>query len=173
MPCCDSTPAMVATAIKTPAAEVFGFFQIFEIKFMRFAPGKEKGGSKPPQVELKIDMHGRRSICFGTKKSRPVAVFVSDQPLVSMDRISPNSSATVVAVLARGGEPLRRRPETVPSPGTLHCRRANTFAGPGTSVSCLATYKPRHSCLFIRQESKKLQLLMDHRLARQHFEPAA
>src|SRR5271157_1193238 len=38
--------------------------------------------------------------------------------------------------------------------------RATTFAGHGTSVSCLATYKPRHSCLFIRQRWKELQLLM-------------
>jgi len=35
---------MVTTAINTPAAEVFGWFQIFEMGFMRKAPRKEKGG---------------------------------------------------------------------------------------------------------------------------------
>jgi len=40
-------------------------------------------------------------------------------PAAGLDlRISPNSSATVVAVHARGGEPLCRRQETAPRPGT-------------------------------------------------------
>jgi hypothetical protein len=35
---------MVATAINTPAAEVFGWFQIFEMGFIQKAPNNEKGG---------------------------------------------------------------------------------------------------------------------------------
>jgi len=52
------------------------------------------------------------------QKSRPAASALPGQPLVSISRISPNSSAAVVAAQARGGEPLCRRPETAPRPGT-------------------------------------------------------
>jgi hypothetical protein len=34
MPCCERTPAMVMAAMSRPAAEVFGWTQIFEIKFI-------------------------------------------------------------------------------------------------------------------------------------------
>src|ERR1039458_9315618 len=44
MPCCEKTPAMVMIAISSPAADVFGWFQIFEMGFIRKAPRKEKGG---------------------------------------------------------------------------------------------------------------------------------
>jgi hypothetical protein len=44
MPCCESTLAMVMTAIRRPAAEVWGWFQIFEMEFIRKAPCKKKGG---------------------------------------------------------------------------------------------------------------------------------
>jgi hypothetical protein len=67
------------------------------------------------------------------KKSKPATDALPGQPLVSIGRISTNSSATVVAVQARSGEPLRHRPETAPSPGThplgegVHIRRARHF----------------------------------------------
>jgi hypothetical protein len=44
MPCCASTLAMVTTPISTPVADVLGWFQIFEIEFIRKSPRKEKGG---------------------------------------------------------------------------------------------------------------------------------
>jgi hypothetical protein len=74
------------------------------------------------------------------KKIETIGWRPSGQLLVSIRCISPKSSATVVAVQARGREPLRHKPETAPSPGTHPLGRAYTFAGLGTSVSCLATY---------------------------------
>jgi hypothetical protein len=48
MPCCENTLAMVMTPINSPVAEVFGWFQIFEMGFMRKAPRKEKDGHSRP-----------------------------------------------------------------------------------------------------------------------------
>ncbi len=77
---------------------------------------------------------------------------------------SPYSSAAVVAAQARGGEPLHRRQEAVPCPGTRRWGRAYTFAGRGTSVSCLATYKPRRSCTYNGNRRKYFCLLLNNDL---------
>ena len=42
MPCCDSTPVIVTTAISSPAADVFGWFQMFEIDVIAKAPSTSK-----------------------------------------------------------------------------------------------------------------------------------
>ena len=82
---------------------------------------------------------GSRPKLLPPKRNRDQGPAFWGQPLVSILRISPFSSTTVVAALARGGEPLKCRLETVPNPGTIRWGTANTFAGFGTSVSCLAT----------------------------------
>jgi hypothetical protein len=63
MPCCESTLATVTTAISRPAAEVLGWFQIFEMEFIQKAPCKEKGG------------HGRLGIwdLAGAEEAKPVS----------------------------------------------------------------------------------------------------
>jgi hypothetical protein len=78
------------------------------MKFMRKAPRKEKGGRGRPvffngiwQARKRLNLFSRQK-----RKSRPAAGVVPAQLLVSIFRISPDSSAAVVAVLARGGEPL-------------------------------------------------------------------
>jgi hypothetical protein len=97
----------VTTASSTPVTDVFGFFQIFAMKFMRKAPRKEKGGRGRPGF-VGIWKARRDSACFRARKrkSRPAAGVFHAQPLVSILRISPHSSAAVVAVWARGGKPL-------------------------------------------------------------------
>jgi hypothetical protein len=69
-------------------------------------------------VAVRFGWRGRGPACFCAIEIETGSRPRSNQPLVSICRISPNSSATVVAVQARGGEPLIHRLETAPSPGT-------------------------------------------------------
>jgi hypothetical protein len=46
MPCWERTPAMLIMEISNPAAEVFGWFQIFEMKFIDEAPSRSRKGGR-------------------------------------------------------------------------------------------------------------------------------
>jgi hypothetical protein len=46
---------MLTTAINSPATDVLGWFQIFEMEFMRKAPRKEKGGRSRLGYRLRFD----------------------------------------------------------------------------------------------------------------------
>jgi hypothetical protein len=61
---------MVATAISRPAAEVLGWFQIFEMEFMRNAPYKNKkdGRGRPG---LRLAWNGQ---------ARPKAILCNNKP---------------------------------------------------------------------------------------------
>jgi hypothetical protein len=99
------------------------------MKFMRKAPSKEKGGRSRLGF-YEIWQARRDSTCFrARKKSRPAAGVLPAQPLVSILRISPHSSATVVAVLARGGKPLLVQIQNGPAP-----RRHPQLEGEGVLI---------------------------------------
>jgi hypothetical protein len=129
---------MVTMAINSPAIEVFGLFQIFEMGFMRNAPRKDKGGLGRLGYQQVLRARERFKLSTAQKKSRPRAGLRGQAAGLDFSH-SPNSSATVVAAHARGGEPLKCRQETAPSPGTIRWGTANPFAELGISVSCLAT----------------------------------
>jgi len=100
---------------------------------MRKAPRKEKGGRSRPglyeswKARARFD-HFPAQTEIEISRGRLLGLLP-----VSICRVSPNSSATVVAVLARGGELRLRRQETAPRPGTHplgkgdHIRRARRY----------------------------------------------
>jgi len=130
------------------------------MKFMRKAPRKEKGGlSRPGLIEI--------------WQARDRLIQLPAQTKNRDQRRAPNWPAAGPDLsrfseferhrgcgFTRLGDPQWRRQETAPRPGAIRWRKAYTFAGRGTSVSCLATYYPRYSLLNLLQSEKDFCLLL-------------
>jgi len=88
----------------------------------------------------------------GRSSARPASFKASRFP--RFVRSSPLPSAAVVPAGAHSGEPPHRiRRSRAPAPSVRG--RANSFAGRGTSVVCLAIFKPRQSQAYSRQGARQ------------------
>jgi hypothetical protein len=87
--------------------------------FMRKAPRKEKGGLSRLGLYEIWQARNRLNLLPAQTKIEISGWHPKGLLLVPICRVSPNSSATVVAVRARGGEPQWHRKETAPRPGAI------------------------------------------------------
>jgi hypothetical protein len=137
---------MVTVAISSPAADVFGWFHIFEMGFMRKAPSKSDGRQEPPFVFLRFAGMFAFPVALLPAGGQPA---LPGRPLDLGFGCSQCLEVAVVPVWLPVESPCRAdfdgpMPRRHPLWG-----RAYTFAGRGISVVYLATFKPRQSVAYL------------------------